>query len=193
MREKDPGVTVRVPLVWAVSAAARVVLGLFACFAFASAHTGGGTAELFHGVRGDYEVWVTSRTGAPVTGPRHLNVTVLDAADRAAVPGAEVRLSLQSPGGHSSLYRARPGSSGYFFELDAVLAQPGRWRAELAVQDGQTIEHVAFSLRVLTPFQLGLSFIAIIAALLGSLALLGFGRFTRPRGRRVPETGPFTA
>ena len=78
-------------------------------------------------------------------------------------------------------------------ELDAVLAQPGRWRAELAVQDGQTLERAAFSLRVLTSFQLGLSFIAIIAALLGSLALLGFGRFTRPRGRRVPETGPFTA
>ncbi len=180
MRERNPGHDARVPLVWAVNAAARVVLGLFACLAFASAHTGGGTAELFHGVRGDYEVWVTSRPGAPVTGPRHLSVTVLNAADRAAVPGAEVRLSLRSPGGRSSLYHARPGSSGYFFELDAALAQPGRWRAELAVQDGQKLERAAFSLRVSTPLQLGLGFAAIIAALLGSFALLGFGRFTLP-------------
>lgn len=151
-------------------------LVLFACLTFASAHVSDGVAELFHGVRGGYELWVTDRPGTPVTGAHHLSVTVLNAADQAAVPDSEVRLTLVSPGGDVSTYRATPGALGHFFEADAPLAQPGRWHLTLEVQSALGRETAAFAWRVFTPLQLGLGLAAIVAALTAVMALLGFGR-----------------
>lgn len=164
------------------------VLWLFACLtSFASAHVSDGTTELYHGVRGDYELWVTSRTGTPVTGTRHLSVTVVRAADKAAVPDAEVSLTLVPPSGDVRTYNAAPGTLAYFFALDAPLTQPGRWRLNLAVESALGREEAAFALRVFTPLQLGLSFLALVAALVASMALLGFGKLdalTRLSGPR---------
>ncbi len=57
-------------------------LVLFACLtSFASAHVSDGVTELFHGVRGGYELWVTDRPGTPATGTHHLSITVLNAAE----------------------------------------------------------------------------------------------------------------
>lgn len=156
----------------------RVILfALLACpLSSASAHVSDGVAELFHGVRGGYELWVTDRPGTPVTGPHHLSVTVLDAADQAAVPDAEVHLTLASPGGDTRTYRATPGALGHFFEADAPLAQPGRWRLTLEVRSALGRETAAFAWRVFTPLQLGLGLATIIAALVAVMALLGFGR-----------------
>ena len=152
-------------------------LALFAYLtSFASAHVSDGVAELFHGVRGGYELWVTDRPGTPVTGAHHLSVTVLNAADQSAVPDAEVRLTLVSPGGDLSTYHATPGALGHFFELDAPLAQAGRWHLTLEVQSTLGRETAAFAWRVFTPLQLGLGLTAIIAALVAVLALLGFGK-----------------
>ena len=167
----------------------RVVLfALLACpFSSASAHVSDGVAELFHGVRGGYELWVTDRPGTPVTGTHHLSVTVLNATDQAAVPDAEVHLTLASPNGDVSTYRATPGALGHFFEADAPLAQAGRWHLTLGVTSAQGREEVAFAWRVFTPFQLGLGLAAIVAALVAVLALLGFGRLDALRhlaGRR---------
>ena len=166
------------------------VLGLFACLtSFASAHVSDGVAELFHGVRGGHELWVTDRPGTPVTGAHHLSVTVLRVADQAAVPDAEVRLTLVSPGGDLSTYRATPGALGYFFEADAPLAQPGRWHLTLEVRSALGRETAAFAWRVFTPLQLGLGLAAIIAALTAVLALLGFGKLGTSQtllGRRGP-------
>ena len=156
----------------------RVVLfALLACpLSSASAHAIDGVAELFHGVRGGYELWVTDRPGTPVTGAHHLSVTVLNAADQSAVPDAEVNLTLVSPGGDVSTYRAAPGALGHFFELDAPLMQTGRWHLTLEVRSALGRETAAFAWRVFTPLQLGLSVFSIIAALAAVLALLGFGR-----------------
>ena len=152
-------------------------LVLFACLTgFASAHVSDGVAELFYGVRGGYELWVTDRPGTPVTGAHHLSVTVLNAADQSAVPDAEVNLTLVSPGGDVSTYRAAPGALGHFFEADAPLTQAGRWHLTLEVRSALGRETAAFAWRVFTPLQLGLGLTAIIAALVAVLALLGFGR-----------------
>ena len=87
-----------------------------------------------------------------------------------------------SPGGDSSTHRAALGALGHFFEADAPLAQAGRWHLTLEVRSTLGRETAASTVRVFTPLQLGLGFAAIIAALFGSFALLGFGRF--PPARR---------
>ena len=169
----------------------RVVLSaLLACpLSSASAHVSDGVAELFHGVRGGYELWVTDRPGTPTTGAHHLSVTVLNAADGSAVPDAEVRLTFMSPGGDSSTYRATPGALGHFFEVDAPLAQAGRWHLTLEVQSALGRETAAFAWRVFTPVQLGLGLAAIIAVLVAVMALLGFGRLDalRSLGRQQQQ------
>ena len=152
-------------------------LALFAGLtSFASAPVSDGVAELYHGVRGGYELWVTDRPGTPVTGAHHLSVTVLRAADQAVVPDAEVTLTLTSPSGDVSTHRATPGTLGHFFEADAPLAQAGRWHLTLAVRSALGRETAAFAWQVFTPVQLGLGLAAIIAALVAVLALLGFGK-----------------
>lgn len=163
------------------------VLGLCACLTgFASAHVSDGTT-LYHGVRGDYELWVTSRGGTPVTGTHHLKVTVMRAADKGAVPNAEVNLTLVSPEGDLKTYGAVPGTLAYFFELDAPLTQPGRWRLDLDVEGALGREEAAFTLRVFTPLQLGLRFSALMTALVTALALLGFGKLDALRRLAGPE------
>ena len=154
-----------------------VLFALFACpFSSASAHVSNGVAELFHGVQGEYELWVTDRPGTPTTGVHHLSVTVLSAADQAAVPDAEVSLTFVSPDGDSSTYRATPGALGHFFELDAPFAQAGRWHLTLEVRSALSRETAAFAWRVFTPVQLGLGLATIVAALVAVMALLGFGQ-----------------
>ena len=123
---------------------------------------------------------MTSQPGAPLTGTQHLNVTALRAADKAALPDAEVTLTLTSPSGDSSVHRARPGASGYFFTVAAPFVQPGRWRMSLAVRSAWGWEEAAFSRYAFTPLQLGASFSLIIAALVSVMALLGFGTFDLP-------------
>ena len=156
----------------------RVVLFvLLACpLSSASAHVSDGVAELFHGVRGGHELWVTDRPGTPVIGTHHLSITVLRVADQAAVPDAEVSLILASPGGDVRTYRATPGALGHFFEADAPLAQAGRWHLTLEVRSARGRETAAFTWRVFTLLQLGLGLAAIVAALTAVLALLGFGK-----------------
>ena len=150
---------------------------LFACLtSFASAHVSDGITELYHEVRGGNELWVTSRSSTPVTGTHHLQVTVLRAADKAAVPDAEVSLTLMPPGGRARTYEAVPGTLTHFFEADVPLTQPGRWHLSLGVTSALGREEVAVSLRVFTPLQLGLGFAALIAALVASMALVGFGK-----------------
>ncbi len=157
------------------------VLGLFACLtSFASAHVSDGIRELYYGVRGPYELWVTDRPGTPVTGVHHLSVTVLSAADQAAVPDAEVRLTLVSPGGEVSTHRTTPGALGHFFGADAPLTQAGRWHLTLTVQSALGRETAAFGWRVFTPLQLGLGLAAIVAASVTLMALVGFGKLDPP-------------
>ena len=96
--------------------------------------------------------------------------------EAAAVPDAEVHLTLASPNGDVSTYRATPGALGHFFEADAPLAQAGRWHLTLGVTSAQGREEVAFAWRVFTPLQLGLGLAVIVAALTAVMALLGFGR-----------------
>ena len=156
---------------------------LFFLTSLSFAHTTGGALELYHGVQGSYEVWVSSRRSAPVTGTHHLKITVLNAQTKQIVPNAGVKLTLVSPKGASKSYAA-PSVRAYAFEVDAPLEQAGRWRMSLSVQRASGVETITFSRRILTPLQLWLFPLLAFTASTGLLALLGFGKFNFRSGRR---------
>lgn len=165
-------------------------LGLSLCLmGFGFAHVTGGALELYHGIQGEYELWVSSRQSAPVSGAHHLTVTVLSVHDKQAVPDARVNLTLASPGRAVRTYRAVPTTRPYAFEVDAPLEQPGRWRITLDVQSPSGDEKATFSLRIFRPSQLWLLPLSVFAASAALMALLGFGTFSLSADRRKRVVG----